>query len=293
MPTAKQTAYAKKFNEITRRFGRLESDTIKRSTTLLESLRKDVIAQIAQGGNTKFNARRLQILKENINSLITDYEAQALNLAGQSVNQAHVLGGASVVEPATVAGISGLFYSPNQSQVNILIDFSADLIKNITADMLGKINNSLTRGALGNVNPLDVMKEITDILGTRAGKDVVKGVAARAEKIYRTELGRVFELSAESQRQKALELEPDLQKRWVATGDGRTRDSHLAAHGQIVDVDDPFIVGGEELRFPKDPAGSAKNTIQCRCTVSTVWPEIGVIETPQDKRIEREQRKRE
>ncbi|MCP5018901.1 MAG: hypothetical protein GY938_27035 [Ketobacter sp.] len=293
MTTTKQKLYAQKLRAITKRFNRMESDTVKSALELLEQLRRDISVELLADGNTEYNTRRLQILKENIGELVTGFESQMLKLTGESVKATHVLGGASVIDTATAAGIRGLFFKPTPSQVNILVDFSADLITNITQDMLKSINSSLTRGVLGQKNTLDVMKEITDILGTRAGKDLVKGVAGRAEKIYRTELGRVFELSAESQRQIAKELEPDLQKGWVATGDSRTRETHLAAHGQIVGVDDAFVVGGEELHHPKDPGGSAKNTIYCRCTTVTIWPEIGVIETPQDRRIKREQAKRE
>lgn len=57
-------------------------------------------------------------------------------------------------------------------------------------------------------------------------------------------------------------------KTWQDTGDGRTRPEHAAADGQTVPVDQPFIVGGEQLMYPGDPAGSAANTIQCRCRAS-------------------------
>lgn len=61
-----------------------------------------------------------------------------------------------------------------------------------------------------------------------------------------------------------------LRKEWVATSGGRTRDAHRDANGSIVDMDEPFIVGGERLRYPGDPAGSAANTINCRCAVSHI-----------------------
>ena len=86
---------------------------------------------------------------------------------------------------------------------------------------------------------------------------------------------------------------PGLQKQWIATGDGRTRLSHLIAHGQVVLVNKPFIVAGEKLMYPGDPKGSASNTIQCRCKEITVIPEIGVLETPLDKEIEKERAKRD
>lgn len=59
-----------------------------------------------------------------------------------------------------------------------------------------------------------------------------------------------------------------LQKEWVAAEDERTRIAHSEADGQIVDMDQPFDVGGELLMFPGDPIGSAGNIINCRCAVS-------------------------
>ena len=31
---------------------------------------------------------------------------------------------------------------------------------------------------------------------------------------------------------------------------------------------DPFLVGGEQLLYPGDPAGSSENVINCRCSVA-------------------------
>ena len=56
---------------------------------------------------------------------------------------------------------------------------------------------------------------------------------------------------------------------WVDTNDDRTREDHVAAGGQKVAVDDPYIVGGEELMFPGDPSASAEQIINCRC--SETW----------------------
>jgi len=54
------------------------------------------------------------------------------------------------------------------------------------------------------------------------------------------------------------------QKEWLATMDGRTRDAHAAASGQIVGMDESFEVGGQMLAYPGDMAGSAENVINCR-----------------------------
>lgn len=59
-------------------------------------------------------------------------------------------------------------------------------------------------------------------------------------------------------------------KVWIATLDPRTRDAHADADGQEVGLDEPFVVGGESLDYPGDPAGSPENVINCRCTVGYV-----------------------
>lgn len=59
-------------------------------------------------------------------------------------------------------------------------------------------------------------------------------------------------------------------KEWIATPDDRTRAEHAEAGGQVVDMDAPFRVGGEQLMWPGDTSlgASAANVIQCRCTLT-------------------------
>lgn len=59
-------------------------------------------------------------------------------------------------------------------------------------------------------------------------------------------------------------------KEWLSErSDGRTRAHHLAADGQVRNLDEPFEVAGENLMYPGDSSlgASASNTIQCRCVV--------------------------
>lgn len=58
-----------------------------------------------------------------------------------------------------------------------------------------------------------------------------------------------------------------LDKVWIATIDSKTRPTHWAADGQRVALKAAFIVGGEALAFPQDPAGSPREIKNCRCRV--------------------------
>jgi uncharacterized protein with gpF-like domain len=109
-------------------------------------------------------------------------------------------------------------------------------------------------------------------LGTAAiGKrirDNVQGLTVwRAAMISRTETHGAANYGAQ---EAARETGLVLRKEWVAASGERTRDDHRRADGQIVNMDEAFDVGGEALMFPGDPAGSAEQVINCRCSVSHI-----------------------
>ena len=63
-------------------------------------------------------------------------------------------------------------------------------------------------------------------------------------------------------------------KSWLATPDERTRDSHWAAgQSPAISLNESFAVGSSLMMYPNDPAGSAEEIINCRCTL---LPEVEV-----------------
>jgi HK97 family phage portal protein len=92
---------------------------------------------------------------------------------------------------------------------------------------------------------------------------------SRAEKIARTESGTTINAGSYA----TYKAEGIGKKEWIGVPDDRQRESHSEADGQIVGIDEKFDVGGEQLEYPGDPAGSAANTVQCRCTLAPVVEE--------------------
>ena len=112
----------------------------------------------------------------------------------------------------------------------------------------------------------------------------------RAERITRTETTRALNAGAAQ----AAADEGAAVKRWVATGDDRTREDHLDAHGQCVPMDGEFDVGGVALYAPGDAAGPPELTINCRCTLvyGMTCDELGQDLAAADERIDRERAER-
>ena len=77
-----------------------------------------------------------------------------------------------------------------------------------------------------------------------------------------------------------------LQKEWLATNDGRTRHSHAALDGAIVDQDKKFDNG---LMYPGDPSGRPEEVWNCRCSVAAVvkgFKKVQVQKAMAEKQVE-------
>jgi len=70
----------------------------------------------------------------------------------------------------------------------------------------------------------------------------------------------------------------DIDKEWETVGDDKVREEHVAADGQRRKVNEPFDVGGEQLRWPGDAGlgASLGNIINCRCGAG--YDEQGIID---------------
>ncbi|UEM08074.1 phage head morphogenesis protein (plasmid) [Skermanella rosea] len=123
----------------------------------------------------------------------------------------------------------------------------------------------------------DVLKAVTAGVvageGTEAIARRIRKVSAlsawRAATIARTETHQAA-LFAQAETARRAEQEYGLQlvKVWLPTLDSRTRDAHAAmARHPAIPLNEKFRVGGELMDRPGDPAGSAHNTVNCRCTL--------------------------
>ena len=100
-----------------------------------------------------------------------------------------------------------------------------------------------------------------------------KSLAYRAEMIARTESLRASSVgnrASITQMMNEGAIDPgNVRRQWVYTHDKRTRSHHRSIpslnEGGVA-MDGAYVTEMGPLAFPRDPAGSASNTINCRCT---------------------------
>lgn len=121
-----------------------------------------------------------------------------------------------------------------------------------------KMTSALTQGILQG----ESVQQIADRLSSVYAMD--EAVALRTARTAVTgaeNSGRV------SSYKRAQELGIDLMQEWLATLDGRTRNSHRQLDGVKVEVGSVFHAHLGNLEFPGDPRGPAGEVYNCRCTL--------------------------
>jgi len=236
---------------------------------ILANARKEVAAAVA---STDWQVYYLPQLKSAIDRALNEF-GRKYGVELQDVQRSFWEQGIDRVDlPLREVGIIQAIPEIDMTMLSVLQDFSADLVTGLTQDAIKKINQELTLGLTGGKQPYEVMQAIGRNL---KDKSVFKSIAARAETITRTEAGRVLEAAGQARKEHAARVVPGLKKQWYYGHSPKVpRLSHLAAAQAYgpggdpgpIPVDQPFIVQGEELMYPRDPAGSAGNTINCGCT---------------------------
>lgn len=113
---------------------------------------------------------------------------------------------------------------------------------------------------------------------------IAKRISDQTEASYRqslriaiTEAGRTNSEASQLSSERAQSLGIDMQKRWLATLDAKTRDSHQELDGQTVPIDGKFEINGHSAKQPR-MFGVASEDIRCRCTtiniVNGIAPEL-------------------
>jgi SPP1 gp7 family putative phage head morphogenesis protein len=114
-----------------------------------------------------------------------------------------------------------------------------------------------------------VLKAMTEATGAEGGFTVAdlegvlqsrfKGILpSNAAVVARTESA----MFANDVRQNLMRADGVTQKRWLATNDQWTRESHRELDGVTIGIDERFPNG---LLYPCESGGPAEEVIQCRC----------------------------
>lgn len=257
----------------------------KRLTLLQNTLKAKLFSDT--GSVTDFQRFSVTALAADVDRLVTDATQDVARDAKPAYDQMATLGDHAADEPMRAAQlrITPALPGLDASLVSAAFDNTIDLLTLPMRQFATDVKVSLRRVALAGDNKSDEIARLRDQIAGQ-GFDTA---AYKAERIVRTELGRVFNQATYDRLLDLSKTFPFMRKGWRASSDNRTRLGHRNAgktygRGYGVPLADRFtiqvheerkgqikLLGTVQLRFPLDPhatpAGrlAAAATIMCRC----------------------------
>lgn len=206
-----------------------------------------------------------QIMVDQIESILYDlHEGQFTTIA-------------DYLQQSYINGYVGMYYDLHLSGIPLVVPINQDqVVKAVRTD--SKLSDSLYNRLGEDVAYLKRSIRAELSRGIASGSTwnevalrIAKGMNSPFNKAYnnairiaRTEGHRIQNEAALDGQHEAKKKGADIVKQWDATLDSRTRPEHREADGQIMELDEPFDVGGEKMQAP-GVGGSARNVCNCRC----------------------------
>lgn len=269
----KEAAWRKAYNAELKARAALIAGTHAEVQRLLTVALAEVKTALA-GAPSDFQAWYLPQLQAEIEKTLTTMSSQAAGVVSGAADQAWQIGINTIDKPIAAAGVqmAGMLPHLDQDQLLAMRNFMIDRIQDVGNVARSKINSELGLTLIG-VRPIsDTITAVQEIMGGEARR--------RATTIVRTEIGRVYSLSAHERAVQAEATGVAMDKVWRRSGKLRPRLPHALADGQRVALDKPFRINGHLLMHPHDPTAPAKETINCGCVV--LYRPAGWMQTKPD-----------
>lgn len=255
---------------IERRIDRLPNEAVGAMREQLEAARRQVLAELAGAPVDTFTAARARALVARLEDVLARFGERYVDAVAPVQADLYMAGQALVAEPLVASGTTLFAPIASRRQLEAAQAFQALLISNASAATVNAISQRLQLGVLRGESVFEIAREVA---GSLEGPGPFGSLAARAETITRTELGRIQAIASQASLRETRAMVPDLKKQWRHSGNAGPwrREGHIESDGQVVDVEGAFRVRKdarypyEDLRYPLDPAGSPENTINCGC----------------------------
>jgi hypothetical protein len=271
-----QSQFSAKIADLIAQSANLSVDASKKVLEMLDAVRKEIIVRLADLEASSFSAAQMRVLKGQIDQLFEQFSGKATQLVDGYETQAFNLGSQTIAQPLATLGTQALGQI-STSALTIAQGYTADLITGLSTNAAAQVNAAIQRAFLGGQQITNIIAQIGKAIGGDKGfNGLFDAIGRRASMITLNEILRVQSIAAQARLEDALSRHPDLQKQWRHLNLALVpRPGHIAADRQVVDVKKPFIVEGEELMYPRDPNGSAGNTINCHCMTAPYFkPEL-------------------
>ena len=278
------TDYDKALQRQLKRLPEIRAETTREILRLLTEAQQDITARLKKA--TPGSVSKMRQQQKEIRAAIERFGSAADAGMQRALGTSWRAGVELLVEPIHAAGAQrlGAALKINDRSLRAMRDLTTDKIKDISLRAVNRVNSELGGVILGTTPMPDAITNIQKTLGGATRQ--------RAMTVAYSNVGMAYSAASYESMLAAERMGIAIAKRWMKSGKLHSRAGHVAAHNQIVRVSLPFLIADpktgrvEELKFPRDPAASIANTINCGCMMVPVLGGstfgASVIEIPGD-----------
>ncbi len=252
---------------------KLLDDTHDDIVALLRRAQGDIALTLASAPSD-YQQWRLTALNLEVDRLLGLFGDQAGDVLSKAAGEAWAGGVAAIDKPFAAAGIEMVLPVIDSTQLQAMRTFMVDRIKDVGVQAAQKIKSEIGQALIGIQDIAQTIQKVGSIMGESS--------VSRVTTIVGDNLSRAWATASFDRAMQSDAVGVEMEKIWRRSGKIHSRLAHDLTDGVRKPINEPFVINGHKIMYPKDPKAPIEESINCGCVC--LYRPVGMSATLADKR---------
>ena len=252
---------------------KLLDDTHDDIVVLLRRAQGEIALTLASAPSD-YQQWRLNALNLEVDRLLGIFGDQAGDVLSNAAGEAWAGGLAAIDKPFSAAGIEMVLPVIDSTQLQAMRTFMVDRIKDVGVQAAQKIKSEIGQALIGIQDIAQTIQKVGSIMGESS--------VSRVTTIVGDNLSRAWATASFDRAMQSDAAGVEMEKIWRRSGKIHSRLAHDLTDGVRKPINEPFVINGHKIMYPKDPKAPIEESINCGCVC--LYRPVGMSATLADKR---------
>lgn len=252
---------------------KLLDDTHDDIVVLLRHAQGEIALTLASAPSD-YQQWRLNALNLEVDRLLGIFGDQAGDVLSNAAGEAWAGGLAAIDKPFSAAGIEMVLPVIDSTQLQAMRTFMVDRIKDVGVQAAQKIKSEIGQALIGIQDIAQTIQKVGSIMGESS--------VSRVTTIVGDNLSRAWATASFDRAMQSDAAGVEMEKIWRRSGKIHSRLAHDLTDGVRKPINEPFVINGHKIMYPKDPKAPIEESINCGCVC--LYRPVGMSATLADKR---------
>jgi hypothetical protein len=241
--------------------------------SLLQRAKSEIALTLASQPSD-YQQWRLSLLNLEVERLLGAFSEQGGEVISKAAGAAWAGGIAALDKPFAAAGIQMVLPVLDSTQLQAMRTFMIDRIKDVGVQAAQKIKSEIGLAMIGVQDISQTINKVGVIMGETS--------QSRVTTIVGDNLSRAWATASFDRAMQSTVAGVEMEKIWRRSGKIHSRLAHDLTDGVRKPINEPFVINGHKIMYPKDPKAPIEESINCGCVC--LYRPVGMSGTLADKR---------